>query len=110
MLPKKLRLDPKLIPSVAKKGKKYGNQFIFCKVLFEKTLQNSLFAISVSVKISKSAVIRNKIKRKLREMIIKANNLNLPKGKYLIIASSLKIKDVRTEDLTKSFLDCLRNV
>lgn len=95
-----LRLNPKEIPEIAKKGKRYSHEFFDIKTWFDSNLQTSQFAISISTKIDKRAVVRNKIKRKLRVAIHELEKENFfKKGKYLIIVRSDKLKEVKNNEL-----------
>lgn len=68
MLPKKHRLvKEKDFQGVFKKGKSFFTAELGIKVLAN-NLDVSRFGISVGLKISKKAVVRNKIKRRLREV------------------------------------------
>jgi len=69
MLPKQYRLKKKKdFKLVFEKGKTFNNKFLFLKGA-KNALKNSRFAFIVSLKISKKAVVRNRIKRLLREAI-----------------------------------------
>ncbi len=71
MLPKENRLKRnKDFEQVFKKGRGLRKDFLFLKVL-EKEDGESKFGFVVSQKISKKAVLRNKVKRKLREIVRK---------------------------------------
>lgn len=89
MLTSKNRLRKKNdIDGVFKKGRTAAGSFVFFK-LIENFLNINRFAFIVSRKISKKAVLRNKIKRRLRE-VIKKNIPNLPQGfDFLIIAKPI---------------------
>lgn len=96
-----LRLNPKEIPVIAKKGKRYSSELLDIKIWFDSNLENSQFAISISTKIDKRAVVRNKIKRKLRVAIHELEKENyFKKGKYLIIVRSDKLKEAKNGELT----------
>jgi len=87
----------------------------FCKHLGVKHLRNDLgfsrFAIVVSAKVSKKAVYRNKIKRRIRE-IIKQELPTLKAGEDIIIitlpeirnCSYIDIKKILTQEFRKSSL------
>ena len=92
------------IDNVFKKGE---NSFGVC--LGIKSLDNSLdfnrFTVVVGSKVSKKAVVRNKIKRQIRE-IIKQELPNLKTGKDIIVLTlpsivGQKFADIR-ENLTKT--------
>jgi len=69
MLSSKNRLRKKSdIDNVFKHGKTVAGRFVFLKAL-KNGLENNRFAFVVSLKVSKRAVDRNKIKRRLREII-----------------------------------------
>jgi ribonuclease P protein component len=71
MLSKKYRLQKdKDFDLVFKKGKNLGSEFLFLK-LRKNDLEISRFGFILSKKISKNATVRNKIKRRLREIIRK---------------------------------------
>ncbi len=79
MLPKENRLTKnKDFEEIFKKGKGFRENFLFLKILKNK-LKVSRFGFVVSNKISKKATVRNKIKRRLRE-ITKKRLLKIGKG------------------------------
>ena len=72
-----------------KKGKTIGRELIFLR--FRKNnLKQSRFCWVVSLKISKKATTRNKIKRQLRE-IVKANLKNIKSGFDIAIIAKPEI-------------------
>lgn len=74
MLPLKNRLKKKKdFDEVFKKGKGIEGFFLFLKIK-NNDLEESRFGFIVSQKVSKKAVIRNKIKRRLRETIASKKN------------------------------------
>jgi ribonuclease P protein component len=69
VLSKENRLkNKKDFDNVFKKGRRVKGDFLFLKIL-ENNLDASRFAFVVGLKISKKAVIRNKIKRRLRYIV-----------------------------------------
>jgi len=69
MLPRKNKLKKKTdFKKVFDKGKYYGSSFISLKA-FENDLDYSRFGVIVGSKISKKAVDRNKIKRRIENSI-----------------------------------------
>lgn len=94
MLPKANRLKKKKdFEKVFKEGKRFKEDFLFLKIR-KNNLKVSRFGFVVSQKISKKATIRNKIKRRLRELV----RLKLPKIKTgidgaLIVKEGLENKD-----------------
>ena len=87
MLSSKNRLRKKRdINKVFKSGKTVAGRFIFIKIIANR-LENNRFAFVVSTKISHKAVVRNKIKRQLREII---KRLEVENGfDFMIIAKPL---------------------
>jgi len=65
MLSKKNRVNKELFPKLIKKAKNFSSDNVYAKITcgFSK---NKTFAFIVSLKVSKSAVERNKIKRRAR--------------------------------------------
>lgn len=88
MLPKRSRLKKeKEIARVFKKGQASYNKIIGIKAIKTDNLKSRL-AVIVGLKVSKKAVIRNKIKRRIRE-ILRPIIINLPTS-YDLIAIALK--------------------
>jgi ribonuclease P protein component len=84
MLPLKNRLkNKKDFDEVFKRGKGVEGIFLFLKVN-NNSLEESRFGFVVSQKVNKKAVVRNKIKRRLREIIINRKNF-IKKGLDVII-------------------------
>jgi len=94
MLPKKNRLKKKKdFERVFKTGKGHKEDFLFLKIV-ENNLKISRFGFVVSKKFSKKALIRNRIKRQLRELV----KLKLSKIKKGIDGVILVIPDLRDKD------------
>ncbi len=69
MLPKENRLKKKKdFENVFKKGKGFKEKFLFLKIR-KNELNVNRFGFAVSLKVSKKAVVRNKLKRQLREIV-----------------------------------------
>ena len=66
-----------------KKGKSFKNGFLILKIA-ENNLEESRFAFIVSQKVSKKATLRNKIKRRLRD-IVRQNITEIKKGKDIAL-------------------------
>jgi len=98
VLPKKYRLKKeKDFELVFKRGKKANSDSLFLK--FKKNnLFFSRFGFSVGKKISKKAVIRNKIKRKLSNIIYKKIK-NIKSGFDVIIIVTYKILDKNYQEI-----------
>jgi ribonuclease P protein component len=79
MLPKANRLKKKRdIEQVLKEGKKFKEDFLILR-LRENNLKKSRFGFIISQKVSKRATLRNKIKRRLSE-IVKMKFKKIKKG------------------------------
>ena len=90
MLSSKNRLREKSdINKVFRDGKAVAGCFVFLKVL-KNGLDDNRFAFVVSSKISKKAVIRNKIKRRLREII---KQTQLKQGFDFVVVTKPSIVD-----------------
>lgn len=88
MLPQDSRLqNEKEIERVYKKGKSFKEDFLVLKVV-KNSLAKSRFAFIVSQKVSKKAVARNKVKRRLRETIKKQTKIISSGFDNLVIARS----------------------
>ena len=80
MLPKKNRLkNKKDFERVFKQGKGFKEDFLFFKIT-KNNLKENRFGFIVSLKVSKKAVLRNKVKRRLREIIKKRAGDKLIEG------------------------------
>jgi ribonuclease P protein component len=91
MLPRKHRINRKLFEEVAKKGKSFSCPYFSVKIA-PATENQSRFTFVVSSKISKKAVVRNKIKRRTRNIVAKL----IPKIKKQINAIIFFKKGVET--------------
>lgn len=97
MFPQKYRLlKKKDFHSVLEKGRFINNKFLYVK-LIKNNKDSCRFGIIVSKKISKKAVVRNKIKRQIREIIRK----NIP---FIINQEQLDLIIIAKKEITeKSF-------
>lgn len=92
MLSKQYRLQKdKDFELVFKKGRIVSNEFIFLKFV-KNNLVVSRFGFIISKKISKNATVRNRIKRRLREIIRKKLD-NIKSGFDIIVVVKPKIVD-----------------
>lgn len=94
MLLKTNRLRKKKdIENVLKRGKKFKEDFLILRTI-NNNFKTSRFAFIVSQKISKKASVRNKVKRRLREMIrLRIKKIKKGKDNLLIAVSGLETKD-----------------
>lgn len=94
MLPKINRLTKKKdFELVFKKGEVFKNTFLLCKTM-KNNLKESRFGFVVSKKISSKAVVRNRVKRRLRQAFI--NNMrkfNPPIDVVVIALSGIEKKE-----------------
>ena len=105
MLSARYKLSPNEIPLVARKGSRHSGKLFDLKVIQDKSLVDPKIAISVSKKVARKAVTRNKMKRLLREALrelIKKNQL--PPAKYLLINKSADVSENTPADLAKQIL------
>ena len=103
MLSKEHRLSKqKDFDHVFKKGKQSYDSIIGIKLISNKE-KNSRFGIVISNKISKKAVVRNKIKRKIRA-IIHQELAKLKEDQDCILIASPQIEKATFEDIEKSII------
>ncbi|MCK4781867.1 ribonuclease P protein component [Candidatus Parcubacteria bacterium] len=101
MLSKENRLrNKKDFDRIFKKGKGFKQDFLFLK-LIKNNLETNRFGFIVSQKISKKAVIRNKIKRRLRESI-KAKSGEMRVGYDVVLLPDTDIKEKSFEEINEN--------
>jgi ribonuclease P protein component len=83
MFPKCSRIKKKDVLSVIKEGASYHSPSFLLKTL-KNPLKTTLFAVIISKKVAKTAVSRNKNKRRVREAI-KKQFKKMPQGCFYII-------------------------
>jgi ribonuclease P protein component len=102
MIGAKYRIPKNDIPSVVRKGKRFQSDCFDIKVWYDNELEHSRFAIIVSTKIDKRAVVRNTIKRKFRSAIfsiLSSHDNFFRKGNYAIIVRKVDIKNLSADDI-----------
>jgi len=94
MLPKSNRLQKKKdIGQVFKKGRALKEDFLVLKTL-QNNLDKTRFAFIVSLKVSKKAVLRNKLRRKLSELVrLNMERIKTGSDNLLIAMPGLASKD-----------------
>ncbi len=107
MFPKNQRITKKdEFDLIYKKG-----QSFYLDILGARILKNNLkirrFAIIISTKISKKAVIRNKIKRQIRS-ILQQEQDNFPPSVDIIIYTKKGIEKLTFEELKKTILSLIQ--
>lgn len=108
MLPKQNRLRLKKdFERIFKQGRGFKQDFLFLKVL-ENGLKETRFGFIVSQKISQKAVIRNKLKRRLREIIrdeLKEGKIRSGVDAALVTLPGLEGKDFQEiKEMTEKLL------
>ncbi len=99
-------MKKKEFEAVFKKGKTKAGKLVFLKIL-KNNLDNNRFGIIVSKKISKKAVIRNKIKRRLREIIKQAH---IKSGFDIVIITKPEIIDKNYQEIKNDFENLFKNL
>lgn len=100
MLKRQFRLKTKDIKFVAFKGRKFSSEYFDIRLISDDSLENPVMTISISVKVSKRAVVRNRMKRLFREafsQLMKENKLS--KAKYLVVAKNAKLEEMKSQDV-----------
>ena len=88
--------------NVYKKGSSYGNKYLVIYVL-ENNLDVSRIGISVSKKVG-NAIIRNKIRRRIKEAYRLDVDKNIKSGYDIVIIARVAIKDVDYEAVKKAII------
>ena len=105
MLPRSERISTKLFKEVIQKGAIHHSDFLILRS--QKTLSLSRFGISVPKKVAKTAVLRNKIKRRLY-LIIKSlkPRISIPTNTIIIVKSGLEKANLKQthEEVVKIFV------
>ncbi|MHB0978309.1 MAG: ribonuclease P protein component [Minisyncoccota bacterium] len=100
MLPKNSRLPRKLFPELLKASRFVNSPAFSLRFSTEKAFDRPRVAVSVSKKISKSAVVRNRARRRVYSLIYPLLS-RLSSGAYLFVAKSgvekLKIDELKSE-------------
>lgn len=92
--------------NIFKNGKTKVGKLVFLKILKNNSKINKL-GVVVSAKISKKAVIRNKIKRRIREIIRQAN---LKNGFNIIAVAKPEIIDKNYQEIKIDVENLLKNI
>ncbi len=109
MLPKENRLKKeKEFETVFKGGRMLRGNYVFLKYLANGTDKTKVGFV-VSKKISKLAVARNKIKRRMRE-IVRLRKKEIKEGLSIIFVSLPPIKDIGYEEIEKDISVLLEKI
>ena len=106
MLPKKLRIPRKLFSELLLNSR-YTNSPIFSlRFVVDSSIKETRVGVSVSKKISKSAVVRNKVRRRIYDAL-KPIISNFPNGLFLFITKPgiEKFKKEKLADELKGLLE-----
>ena len=99
MLPKKKRLNTAIFEKVINTGKTLYSELFIVKFIKDKSLLR--FAVSVPKKIAETAVLRNKIRRRIYSAISSFEELSMVNMKILFIAKSkiinMNIRDIKSD-------------
>lgn len=107
MLKKNYRLvKEKDFKQVFKRGKYLNSSYLSLKIGKNK-LPLSQFGFVVSTKISKKAVVRNKIKRQLKK-IIQLNLKKIDQGLNMVIITHPSIRGVKYQAIETTLIDLLK--
>ncbi len=91
---------------VAKKGRTVKNSFFFIKYLRS---EGSLkFAVSISSKVAKKAVVRNGVKRRIKEAIRKSSLVGMPI--MALIVPQASVMTMSFAQLQKELVSLLRTI
>ena len=103
MFPKYSRIQKGDVLKVIKEGASYHSPSFLLKVL-KNPVKTTLFAVIVSKKVAKTAVSRNKNKRRVRE-IIKKRETNIPQGYFYIIMLKKDLNKSLFKDVEKEITE-----
>jgi ribonuclease P protein component len=108
MFKKSSRIEKKDVIKVIKEGVAYHSPSFLLKVL-KNPLKTTLFAVIVSKKVAKTAVSRNRNKRRVRE-IMKKQAKNIPQGCFYIIMLKKDLNKSLFQDIEKETNELLAQV
>ena len=91
---------------IFRNGKSFYGDFFMVKVL-KNDLEFNRFAVVVSKKVSLKAVVRNKIKRKLREVLKKNVDL-FPENCDVIVYANKSILNKSFDEIEEKMKTCFR--
>ena len=97
MFPKYSRIQKGDVLGVIKEGASYHSPSFLLK-MSKNPLKTTLFTVIVSKKVAKTAILRNKNKRRVRE-IIKKHSQNIPQGYFYVIILKKDLKETSFDDV-----------
>lgn len=105
MLPQNRRIKKEDIEQIIKKGRAYHTPLFYIKYLPNKE-EKTAFAIIISSKVVKKAVLRNKIRRQIKSFLL--NHLNKIKdGFNIVFIIKPDIKKVTGKELQNAIIESL---
>lgn len=106
MLPEQHRLPSKEIAFVARKGQRLGNSLLDIRRVQQPNSTEVKVAITVPIRVSKKAVVRNRIRRRLKAGVMSLiKSSQLAPGKYLILGTSSDLEAAK--DIHETLLKAL---
>ncbi len=108
-MPKNSLRRKKDFDQVFKSGQSFYNHLFIIKYL-ENNLNINRLGIIIGLKVSKKAVIRNKIKRQIREIFRKYSKENHLNTEDVVIIVSKNIIDKSQQEIEKEFLKIMTRV
>ncbi len=106
MLPLKNRLKKKKdFERIFNQGKSFKHDCLVLRIL-ENDLGYNRFGFVVSKKVSKKAVVRNRIKRMLRE-IVRQGDVKIKEGFDIVVIALIGIENKKFQEIKKEFLNLI---
>lgn len=101
------RLPREHIPEVVKKGKRYHGALVSLHVLPLEHADGARFAFVVSKKVARKAVLRNRIRRRMREATRGLLDRIRP-GLGIVLVGKKEIRDVSLHDIAEEITQLLK--
>lgn len=100
MLSAKYRIPKSHILDVIKKGNTKIGEGFYIKYILDDAIANSLYSFSVSTKVSKSSVIRNRLKRLFKAAVCELETEGkLKKGSYAFVIKSSELRNLKSDEV-----------
>lgn len=91
---------------VAKSGRPFFARELGFKII-KNNLDKNRYGIVVNLKVDKRAVVRNKIRRQIKE-IIRLNNENIKQGFDIMVLTRENIKDLKYKEIEEKLLNLFK--
>lgn len=109
MLPKRNRLRKGTsFKNIYKKGRRLSNPYFTLFYLQNHKIEHPQIGIVVSNKVGK-ATVRNKVKRRIRE-IIQSELKNIPNNLQILVLTKPKISSLNFQELKKSLISDIKDL